>query len=283
MLVRLTPPAGSTYLGVDVGGTKVLVLANTADGRRTWTFPTGPECGPGQLMEHLRTVADELGDKRTIVAGIAVPGLTAPDGTITDCDVLPGIAGWNPLRAKEEVEFSACINDGDGALATMTHGERPQATLAAVGCGTGIAAALQLAGVRLRQFRPYSCELGYVPNGRQGTFDETGSGASLLRRLGVGPVEIKARLAAGDAATVAAVREAGEAFGAALATVINLVHPEKIGLYGGTLGYAGYLPAALAAVDRLAHPVLRADCQIAELAEPETVVARGALLAALTR
>lgn len=279
----LTPPAGKAYLGVDVGGTKMLVLAYTASGRRAWTFSTGIACGPARLLAHLRTVSRELGGSQPIAAGIAVPGLAAPDGTITDCDVLPGIAGWNPRLAIEEIRFTSCINDGDGALATMAHGERSQATLAAVGCGTGIAAALQLAGVRLRQFRPYSCELGYVPNGRQGTFDETGSGASLLRRLGVGPVEIKARLAAGDAATVAAVREAGEAFGAALATVINLVHPEKIGLYGGTLGYAGYLPAALAAVDRLAHPVLRADCQIAELAEPETVVARGALLAALTR
>lgn len=276
------PRTGGIHLGVDVGGTKMLVLAHTPEGRRSWTFRTGADCGPDRLEGHLRAVAEELGSGQQIIAGIAVPGLVATDGTITDCDVLPGIAGWNPLRASAGLSFTACLNDGDGALVTMAHGERPEATLAVVGSGTGIAAALQLAGVRLRQFRPYSCELGYVPNGRSGTYDETGSGASLLRRLGIAPDEIKARLAAGDTRALAAVQEAGDAFGGALATVINLVHPEKIGLYGGTLGYEGYLDAAMAAVDRLTQPVLRRDCQVAVIPEPEFVVARGAMLAALS-
>ena len=81
-------------------------------------------------------------------------------------------------------------------------------------------------------------------------------------------------------ANPAGVAQAAEAFGAALATVLHLLHPEVIGLYGGTLLWPGYVEGALAAYERRGHPLLRAHCRVEVLPEPDLVVARGAILAA---
>lgn len=253
-------------LGVDLGGTKLLILASTPAGERTWKFPTGPQFTPDDLAAHLATVFAEL-DPAETVYGLAVPGLVSPDGVIGPCDVLPLFNGWKPGAA-------AVLNDGQAALTAYAANREPDATLAVVGSGTAIAAAMQVSGHRIP-----ATELGYVPYGPQGTLDDAASGVALLARLNLSAGELAERLSRHDPAAVAAVRAAGDAFGAGLATLINLLRPERIGLYGGTLSYRGYLTAALAAVDRRALPALRSACRVELAPQPELIVARGALLA----
>lgn len=242
-----------TKLGVDIGGTKLLILAE--DGR-TWRFPTGKECGPAEIEGHVRAVMAELGGEE-FAWGIAVPGLVGTDGSVVACDVLPRLEGWRP---REVFPGAAVMNDVDGALVGMAAGERPDATIAVVGAGTGIAAAIQVGGVRLRTLRPFAGELGYIPCGLGGTLDERAAGAVVARN--------------GNA------REAGEYFGTGLVTLLHLVHPEKIGLYGGALRHPGYLEAALEVVERLALPAMRAGCRIEVLPDADLAVARGVLGAA---
>lgn len=260
---RNMPPIS---LGVDLGGTKLLVLAETPAGERTWKFPTGPGFTPDHLMAHLAEVFAELAPAEAVY-GLAVPGLVAADGTIGPCDVLPLFDGWRPSAA-------AVLNDGQAALTAYAANAAPDATVAIVGSGTAIAAAIQVAGRRLP-----ATELGYVPYGPQGTLDDAASGVALLARLNLSAPELAERLSRHDPAAVSAVRAAGDAFGAGLATLINLVRPERIGLYGGTLSYRGYLTAALSAVDRRALPALRSACRVELAPQPELIVARGALLA----
>ncbi len=253
-------------LGIDLGGTKLLILAETPAGQRTWKFPTGPGFTPDDFNAHLATVLAELAPAE-VSYGIAVPGLVAADGTIGPCDVLPLCNGWRPTAA-------AVLNDGQAALTAYAANAAPDSTLAIVGSGTAIAAAIQVAGRRIP-----ATELGYIPYGPQGTLDDAASGVALLARLELTAAELSERLSRHDPAAVAAVRAAGDAFGAGLATLINLFRPERIGLYGGTLSYRGYLTAALSTVDRRALPALRSACRVELAPQPELIVARGALLA----
>jgi predicted NBD/HSP70 family sugar kinase len=266
-------------LGIDLGGTKMLVVAWSSTGVKSWRFATGLEFGPSELAENLRLVMEELGPGE-VVAGMAVPGLVDSDSTVIACDVLPRLAGWNPVRDGVGIVPRAVLNDGDAALVAVADGMAADATVAAVGAGTAIAAALQVGGARLRRFRPFAGELGYVPFGMNGKLDDHAAGYALLRKLGMQASEITAGLASGDRVVVDAVREAGEGFGVALTTLVNLVHPEKIGLYGGTLGYRGYLEAAMATVERLAVPEMLASCRIEVVEDPQLVVARGVMIEA---
>lgn len=246
-----------TRVGIDIGGTKLLVVAETAAGRQVWRFPTGKDAGPETLLGHIRPLLAEWVNP---VIGVAIPGMVDAAGCVQDCDVLPGLVGWEPARWLPNVK--AVVNDGEAALETVAAGRDPDATVAVVGVGTGIAAAFQVAGRRLRQYRPYAAELGFAPYGPAMTFDEAASGATVAADPG--------RLAG-----------AAEAFGAALVTVLHLIHPEAIGLYGGTLRWPGYVEGALAAYERRGHPVLRSQCRVDVLPEADLVVARGALLAAI--
>lgn len=274
----VVPPPGRIPIGVDVGGTKMLVVAYTDAGRRVWRFPTGVETGPEVIRGHLSAVLAELGPG---IVGFAVPGIIDHDGCIQDCDVLPLLRGWNPTREIPGLLTAAVLNDGEAALASAAAGEPLSATIAAIGSGTGIAAAFQIAGKRLRQHRPYAGELGLAPFGLDGTFDDQGSGASLLRRLGLTAEEIAERMKRGDEHCIRAVEAAGRAFGASLVTVLHLMHPEKIGLYGGTLRFKGYVEAAMGAFQQRSHPLLRASCRVEVMTDTELVVANGALRAAL--
>jgi glucokinase len=256
-------------LGVDLGGTKLLLLAETPAGERTWKFPTGRDFTPDQFDAHLATVLAELAPAE-VTLGIAVPGLVNADGVVGPCDVLPLLNGWKPTAA-------ALLNDGQAALTAYAANAAPGATLAIVGSGTAIAAAIQVAG-----HRPPATELGYVPYGPQGTLDDAASGVALLARLGLTAAELTERLSRHDPTGVAAIRAAGDAFGAGLATLIHLFRPERIGLYGGTLSYRGYLTAALSAVDRRTLPALRSACRVELVPQPELIAARGALLAGKT-
>ena len=257
----------------------MLVVAWSAAGIKSWRFATGIEFGPAGIAANLSLVLRELGSDE-VVAGMAVPGLVDLDSTVIACDVLPKLAGWNPVSDGVGVVPGVVLNDGDAALVAVADGMAADATVAAVGSGTAIAGALQVRGVRLRRFRPFAGELGYVPFGKDGKLDDHAAGYALLKKLGMQPEEITAGLERGDCTVMEAVRLAGEAFGVALTTLVNLVHPEKIGLYGGTLGYPGYLEAAMATVERLAVPEMLASCRIEVVEDPHLVVARGVMLEA---
>ena len=249
-------PPGHTPVGIDIGGTKLLMVVYGDEGQQVYRFSTGKGAGPETLLGHVLPLLEGL---ESPVIGVAIPGMVDAAGRVRDCDVLPGLVGWEPARWLPNVK--AVVNDGEAALEVVAAGAGADATVAAIGIGTGIAAAFQVAGRRLRRYRPYAAELGFARYGASMTFDEAASGATV-------------------AADPGKVAEAAEAFGAALVTVLHLMHPEVIGLYGGTLKWPGYLEGALAAYERRGHPLLRGQCRVEVLPEADLVVAKGAMFAA---
>lgn len=59
-------------------------------------------------------------------------------------------------------------------------------------------------------------------------------------------IGLHAALAAGDPAIRDIVNAAGETFGLAIATLVNILNPDALRTAGGTLGYPGYWDTALA-------------------------------------
>ena len=271
---------GRPRLGIDVGGTKLLMLGQWPDRRVVERAPTGAVFTGRDLDDAVARFVDTLGAMPE-AAGVAVPGLVGPDGAVLASDVLPGLVGW---QAKELARTCPVriLNDAEAAALEELHDLPVGSTAAVVMAGTGIGAAFMVEGRMCRGGRGWAGELGYIPVAgpeRVSTLDELASGAGLLRRLGGDAAEVLDRAAAGEPAVLAALRGAGEALGLGLATVINLLNPSLLALGGGALELPGYLEAARRAAERHSLPDLWRACEVRRVREGELVAALGALRA----
>src|SRR5438445_465166 len=101
-------------LGIDVGGTKLLVLAQWPERRIVERAPTGAGFTGRDLDDVLARFVEGL-ETAPEAAGVAVPGLVGPDGAVLASDVLPGLVGWQarelaricPARILNDVEAAA--------------------------------------------------------------------------------------------------------------------------------------------------------------------------------
>jgi predicted NBD/HSP70 family sugar kinase len=264
-------------LGADLGGTKLLLLAETASGRVTARLATGPGFSPADLEAALASFVSGLPAAPPAV-GIAFPGLV-DGGVVVACDLLPRFVGWRPAPEANAV----MINDAEAALVAEARGHPASAALAVVIVGTGIGAAFRLDGRRVRGGHGWAGELGSIPlatGGAVRTLDALASGQAVLERAGCGFSALVERVRAGDPDARALVRDAGGALGLGLAAVIHLVDPSVIAVGGGALGLPGYLDAALASAKAHTLPAMWAACAVAPLADGEHAAALGAALEA---
>jgi predicted NBD/HSP70 family sugar kinase len=267
---------------VDVGGTKLLLVAVGPRLHREHRAPTGPEAGPAEVEREVRGFLARTG-LRPRSLGIAVPGLLDAAGRVAACDVLPRLEGWRPADALVELGIPVrALNDAEAALAGETHGLRPDATAGIVMAGTAIGAAFRVGGSPLRGARGWAGELGYLPlstGGEVRRLDELAGGAWIARRLRTDGAGLAERAARGDAAALSAIREAGAALGLGLAAGVNLLNPELLVLGGGAAELPGYREAALASAARHALPQLWAACEVRPPRHGEAAAALGAAYA----
>ena len=195
-------------VGVDIGGTKMVLVARDADGVLVdeLRVPIGPSASPADLERIIRSFTSALAAPLRTVA-IAVPGLVAPGGAVVVSDVLPGIAGWRPeVASARRPPF--VVNDVRASLAYATTVSGSTDVLCVV-AGTGIAAAFTNSSTAepFHGGDGWAGELGYLPtplaDGRWGTLDDAASGAALLRRLGLAPAEVLRRIESGDQEVIA--------------------------------------------------------------------------------
>lgn len=264
-------------VGVDLGGTKLLLLAQTGDGEIVKRHPTGPAFSPPELESAVLDFVASL-PQPPAALGLAIPGLVDGDGRVEACDVLERFAGWTPERLRRGPWSFAALNDADAALAGETEGTEAAAALVVV--GTGIGAAFLLNGRPFRGGRGWGGELGSVPiatfDGVR-TLDQLASGEALVRRLGIDGAAVAQRAAAGDPDVLTAIREAGQALGLGLAAVLHLLNPTHLILGGGVVSLPGYREAALRSAEAgTLRPLWRA-CQIREFRNGERAAALGAL------
>jgi glucokinase len=252
----------SIEVGVDIGGTKMLLLAQGKDFSSRLRLATGgdfsgadAEMAIGQFIQTLPIPPRSI--------GIAVPGLVNPLGTVIACDVLPQLVDWIPAVNLQAICPVSVLNDAEAALVQVVSDLQPKTVAIIVMVGTGIGAAIYVNGQVLRGAKGWAGELGSIPLGLDGsTLDRAASGAAILQQLDVDIDRLNTLVTANDSFAIDVIRRSGEALGLGLATLINLFNPESIVLAGGTLRWQGYLDAALQTAERHSLAALWADCKI---------------------
>src|SRR5258707_2548594 len=123
-------------IGFDLGGTKLLMVADGPRGRVVHRLLTGIAFDGRALSAAVESFLDTHRDAASAV-GVAIPGLVGPGPYVQACDVLPGLVGWRPPATLLATRF-AMINDAAAALAEECHDDPADVTAAAGMAGTGI-------------------------------------------------------------------------------------------------------------------------------------------------
>lgn len=273
----MTSLASPDTIGIDLGGTKLLLLCGEAEQRSE----TGPDFAPADLVVRLRAFATSHG-LRPRAMGIAVPALVDAGGRVGACDVLPRFSGWDAATDLAGLaDRVVVINDVKAALAEEMHDAPPGITAGVIMAGTAIGAAFVAHGRPLLGARGWAGELGYLPlmtgpGHRVQRLDELAGGSFIAASLGFSADELARRAEAGDAPTLTAIHSGGHALGLGIAGVINLLNPARLALGGGALRLPGYRAAAYAAAQEHSLPDLWAACSLTDVRAGDRVAALGA-------
>ncbi len=274
--------SGGAAIGVDVGGTKMLVVARDPSGAliAEALVPTGPATTGAWLERRIREFGETL-DGRVARVAIAVPGLVVDHAEVRSCDVLPRLAGWRP-------DVDLVINDIRAALASVVGGSGAddRGPVLCVVAGTAIGAAFTDTGGHdvFDGADGWAGELGYLPmgpapDGRVQRLDDLAGGHALLAVLRLSADDVHGRLAAGDAVVRSRVEAAGTALGSGIAACVNLLNPRTLVLGGGTCRFAGYRDAAVRTAEAHSIPELWSALRVRRFGDERRFAADGALAA----
>ncbi|MEU2064789.1 ROK family protein [Streptomyces sp. NPDC013455] len=264
-------------LGIDIGGTKVALRAESDDGRtEESSFRWGPHRDADRDLADLAAHLKEFPGRTDVRAvGVAVPATVGPGERITAWPSRPawtGLALGPALRALFPGAAVAWADDGDlGALAEAdAAGCRD---LLYIGVGTGVGGGCVLGGALCPGPARGSFEIGHLvvdqdgPEcvcGRRGCLQATASGpatlarAATLRGAPVGHDELRDGLRDRRPWAEAALDRTARALATAVTGAAELLHPERALLGGGfAAGVPALLPAVtthLTALSRPGHP-----------------------------
>lgn len=307
------------FLGIDLGGTKILSLLLDGDMRvlRSDYRATEAELGPDAVVERMVESALAVqGDERAVAVGISTPGPCDPErGVVTTA---PNLPGWRdvPLASllAERLSLPAWLDNDANAAALAEHrlgAGRGTRHMILIAIGTGLGGGFVLDGRLYHGASGAAGEVGHmliVPEGplcgcgRRGCLEAVASGralerealrlaseqpnglvATLARKEGIEPDGRILDLAAnaGDDAADEAIRQAGRYLGEGLVNLVNLFNPEAI-VIGGSVRRAGerYLGSASEIMRRDAFPQSLADVRLLEAELGDEAAAIGAALIA---
>jgi glucokinase len=244
------------HLGLDLGGTsiKVAVLEQTdtgfeteLTGQRDTQAWLGPEAVTGNLIAAAREAIASSGPVSSV--GLGVPGLfEASTGHVILLPNLPGEWKGFPLREKMQKAIGAevsMVNDARAftlAEGTMGAGAGHRIVVCMT-LGTGVGGGIMIDGrLHLGAFG-VAGELGHQtvdPDGRhcgcgnRGCVEAMARADVLAAMAGKGTAEeAYASAAAGDAESLAAIREVARYLGIGLANVVTVLGPDRIVIGGG--------------------------------------------------
>ncbi|WP_166844037.1 ROK family protein [Isoptericola sp. BMS4] len=182
-------------LGIDLGGTSTKLLLETDDGTTVDRAQVATPRGPALADDLVAAVVGFLGGRAVAGAGLTVPGLVDPDGTVLACVNLPWIEGHD-LGARLAGVIGApvrTLNDGEasaGAEALRGAG-RGHDDVYVVALGTGIAGKHVVGGTVQRGAHLAAGEIGHLsldPHGapcscgQRGCLETFIGGPHLVRR-----------------------------------------------------------------------------------------------------
>jgi len=262
------------WIGVDVGGTKILAGLFDSDFKLLGRFknPTKPEEGGAAVFDRIiesvaRVVEDAGVDAKKIKGmGLALPGQIVPGQTVVR--YAPNL-GWHDFNLKPLFPSSwhwAVHIENDvrmGTYGEWTHGAAKGAQhVLGVFVGTGVGGGLILNGELYTGFNGHAGEIGHIIlHWLKGTDLESMAGRrSVMARaqqlLADAPKRVRKEWKGVDLATmrskqlaefyqeddpiaVQLIDDAARALGAAIGSAINMLSPEVVVVGGGVAGALG--------------------------------------------
>ncbi|HVV35232.1 MAG TPA: ROK family protein [Acidimicrobiales bacterium] len=244
----------SVYVGVDVGGTKVLALALGSSGddvRGDARVPT-PDTADGLLDAIVGTATQAATEAGALVAGVAVgvPGLVDANGVMRFAANLPGLVEL-PLRQTLSARLGVpVVIDNDANVAAW--GERCVGAGAGaddmlmVTIGTGIGGGIVLGGELYRGAHGMAGEIGHTVVqldgepchcGQRGCWERYASGSALnrlARDAGFDSSEmVVARAGENDESALEVMQTFTRWMAIGLAGLVNTLDPSVVVLGGG--------------------------------------------------
>lgn len=282
--------AGAVAVGLDFGRrhTRVLLASLGYEIIAEETMETDLEQGARVRIDAAATLLARVlavaGRPRASVLGVGVgiPGsIDLRTGRAAESSILPEWDGVDENTISDRLKLPVYLeNDANlGALAEITWGPHTgTADLVFVKIATGIGAGLILGGKPIRGNIGVTGELGHTPIhehgllcscGNRGCLETVASTRIMLEILERGtlpstnPTDIVQNALAGDRQTLRVIDDAGRAVGLSLATIANVVNPEKF-IIGGPLADLGelLLVPIRAGFQRYAIPVVAGSTSI---------------------
>jgi kanosamine 6-kinase len=275
--------AQRSYLGIDVGGTKVGLRFEIGDAehdrpdaevletRMDWPGEGGVDADLAALTRAVKQACADWGRPLSAV-GVAMPATVAADGVVTAWPGRPSWVGLDlaaALRGVVPTVPARWADDGDlGALAEARSASCDD--LVYLGVGTGVGGGIVVGGQVVPGFTRGSCELGHViveidgpvcDCGRAGCVQAFAGGPAILRRAAqvrgasTTPEELRAAWHAGADWAVQALDRAAVALASVVIGVGEMLHP-RVAVIGGGFAAAhdGFVDRIAVHVRRLARP-----------------------------
>jgi len=266
------------WLGVDIGGTKILAAVVGDDLRiiDKHKIDTMRNEGPIAVLERAARLCEDLIEKHGTVEGIGVGFAGLVDwrtGKVMSSVILPG---WDGFPLAETLSTSLggleAIADNDATVAGLGEylalGSPPGINMVLLTVGTGIGGAIIIDGRIYRGATGTSGEFGNTTIewhgetcwcGNKGCLNMLASGSAISRRaeelsagdeasllhgkshpIGVETIADAAR--EGDSCAARAIDEGARALGAGVANILNIFNPDRVVITGGVSSLGeGYL------------------------------------------
>lgn len=266
-----------SFIGIDIGGTKMLVSGEVENRIISKRYPTGKEISFSSILDNYNSFLIEYNIEPKAL-GIAIPGLI--DGNkVTACDVVPSLEGIGPkdFSSSYPVEF---INDVNGAMVEESSNHSNKSNLIVIMIGTGIGMSIKIDGRETIGATGFTGELGYTTvNTKEGPtyLDNVSAGVGILKKFGGTAEELNEALDREDQHALKVIEEAGNYMGMALASTISLLNPEVIIIGGGTSHYRGYFETIVKKTQEYTLPVLYNPVEIKRTTNPGMTVVNGCL------
>lgn len=266
-----------TVVGIDIGGTKMIVASEINGKVVTKKYSTGIDVDFQYILNKYNLFIEEYGINPKALA-VAIPGLVNGD-YVEECDVVPCLKGISSKDFSKEYEVSF-INDVEAALIEEKKNYRDVDNLVVIMVGTGIGMSMLVDGKECQGASGFTGELGYsVVNTERGPtyLDNVSAGAGILKEYGDSADKLRIALDSGDEKALSVIKRAGKYMGLGLISVISLLNPEVVVIGGGTSAYKNYFEITVDTVDKYSLPILRKSVNIVKETTMGLTVTYGAL------
>ena len=269
----------SKIVGIDIGGTKMLMYSNYNGKIVQEKVPTGTEATPQGLVDQIHKFISKL-DFVPDAVGVCVPGL-CENGTLFYASDRRNLEGISEEMISTSQYKAYIINDLRGAMFSQIPKYPKGSSICTIVIGTGIGMSVVMDGHFLHGANGFVGEWGMCPvcleDGTFSTNDRVMTGKAIVERTGLEPNEIIKKLDEGDERVVKIVNTAALYCGMCLAYCINLFNPNYLIFTGSTTFYKNYRQIAIDTCKKYAIKESFDSCTIVDPEEKGDIVIRGTM------